>query len=204
MQWPQQRNSNFRQNARRLHGKAGNRSRRRFRPMCTQLPVLSIQTGKRHGRLIRFSRESRSRITTSMRQAPPRSACFFLAPGDVAIVQRAAEAVPVRFPTGHYHGITVTIDPARAPDCLSCFLEDVEVRPSALIEKFCADGACFVTRSSPGVAHIFSELYSVPEGIRKGYFKVKILELLLFLSAFPIQAAQPQHGYSLSQVQLAE
>lgn len=91
-----------------------------------------------------------------------------------------------------------------APDCLSCFLEDVEVRPSALIEKFCADGACFVTRSSPGVAHIFSELYSVPEGIRKGYFKVKILELLLFLSAFPIQAAQPQHGYSLSQVQLAE
>ena len=112
---------------------------------------------------------------------PYGDACFFLAPGDLAIVQRAAEAVPVRFPTGHYHGITVTIDPARAPDCLSCFLEDVEVRPSALIEKFCADGACFVTRSSPGVAHIFSELYSVPEGIRKGYFKVKILELLLFL-----------------------
>ena len=225
MQWPQQRNSNFRQNAGRQHGKAGNRSRRRFRPMCTQLPVLSIPTGKRHGRLTRFSRESRSRITTSMRQAqracaagcleihhcregriayPYGDACFFLAPGDLAIVQRAAEAVPVRFPTGHYHGITVTIDPARAPDCLSCFLEDVEVRPSALIEKFCADGACFVTRSSPGVAHIFSELYSVPEGIRKGYFKVKILELLLFLSAFPIQAAQPQHGYSLSQVQLAE
>lgn len=135
---------------------------------------------------------------------PYGDACFFLAPGDLAIVRRAAEAVPVRFPTGHYHGITVTIDPARAPDCLSCFLEDVEVRPSALIEKFCADGACFVTRSSSGVAHIFSELYSVPEGIRKGYFKVKILELLLFLSAFPIQAAQPQHGYSLSQVQLAE
>ena len=97
---------------------------------------------------------------------PYGDACFFLAPGDLAIVQRAAEAIPVRFPTGHYHGITVTIDPARAPDCLSCFLEDVEVRPSALIEKFCADGACFVTRSSPGVAHIFSELYSVPEGIR--------------------------------------
>ena len=100
--------------------------------------------------------------------------------------------------------ITVSIDPARAPDCLSCFLEDVEVRPSALIEKFCADSACFVTRSSQGVAHIFAELYSVPEAIRKGYFKVKILELLLFLSAFPVQAAQPQHSYPQSQVQLAE
>ena len=98
---------------------------------------------------------------------PYGGACFFLAPGDLAIVQRSA-AAPAHFPTGHYHGITVSIDPARAPDCLSCFLEDVEVRPSALIEKFCADAACFVTRSSEGVAHIFSELYSVPEGIRKG------------------------------------
>ena len=119
-------------------------------------------------------------------------------------MRRSAAAAPARFPTGHYHGITVSIDPARAPDCLSCFLEDVEVRPSALIEKFCADSACFVTRSSQGVAHIFAELYSVPEAIRKGYFKVKILELLLFLSAFPVQAAQPQHSYPQAQVQLAE
>ena len=126
---------------------------------------------------------------------PYGDACFFLSPGDLAIVRRSAAAAPARFPTGHYHGITVSIDPARAPDCLSCFLEDVEVRPSALIEKFCADSACFVTRSSQGVAHIFAELYSVPEAIRKGYFKVKILELLLFLSAFPVQAAQPQHSY---------
>lgn len=54
------------------------------------------------------------------------------------------------------------------------------------------------------MAHIFAELYSVPEAIRKGYFKVKILELLLFLSAFPVQAAQPQHSYPQAQVQLAE
>ena len=85
---------------------------------------------------------------------PYGDACFFLSPGDLAIVRRSAAAAPARFPTGHYHGITVSIDPARAPDCLSCFLEDVEVRPSALIEKFCADSACFVTRSSQGVAHI--------------------------------------------------
>ena len=135
---------------------------------------------------------------------PYGDACFFLSQGDLAIVRRKAAAAPARFPTGHYHGITVSIDPARAPDCLSCFLEDVEVRPSALVEKFCADSACFVTRSSQGVAHIFAELYSVPEAIRKGYFKVKILELLLFLSAFPVQAAQPQHSYPQAQVQLAE
>lgn len=228
MQWPQQRNSNFRQNARRLHGKAGKpqpaplpadvhaatclidsdgEAARTVYPVFPGIEIAYYDVhaaSGRHARAcaagcleIHHCREGRIAY-------PYGDACFFLGAGDLAIVQRAAEAVPVRFPTGHYHGITVTIDPARAPTACRAFLEDVEVRPSALIEKFCADGACFVTRSSPGVAHIFSELYSVPEGIRKGYFKVKILELLLFLSAFPIQAAQPQHGYSLSQVQLAE
>ena len=126
---------------------------------------------------------------------PYGDACFFLSPGDLAIVQRSAAAAPARFPTGHYHGITVSIDPARAPDCLSCFLEDVEVRPSALIEKFCADSACFVTRSSQGVAHIFAELYSVPEAIRKGYFKVKILELLLYLQGMEIPQETAERPY---------
>ena len=50
---------------------------------------------------------------------PYGDACFFLSPGDLAIVQRSAAAAPARFPTGHYHGITVSIDPATAPDCLS-------------------------------------------------------------------------------------
>lgn len=41
---------------------------------------------------------------------PYGGSCFFLAPGDLAIVQRSVAAAPARFPTGHYHGITVSID----------------------------------------------------------------------------------------------
>jgi AraC-like DNA-binding protein len=126
---------------------------------------------------------------------------YFLAPGDLAVSRTGLSDGAARFPTGHYHGITVTIDPARAPDCLSCFLSDVNVRPAALMEKFCADEGYFAARSSARVEHIFSELYSVPEEIRKGYFKVKILELLLFLSALPTERRRA--AYSGSQVQLA-
>ena len=50
--------------------------------------------------------------------------------------------------------------------------------------------------------HIFSELYSVPEGIRKGRFKVKILELLLFLSA--LDTDSKARSFTRSQVRLAE
>ena len=51
------------------------------------------------------------------------------------------------------------------------------------------------------VEHIFSELYAVPAGIRRGYFKVKVLELLLFLSALDV--AHEKHGYTAAQVRLA-
>ena len=126
---------------------------------------------------------------------------YFLAPGDLSVVRRAAIEGEVEFPTGHYHGITVTLDPALAPDCLSCILQDVDVRPSVLAEKFFADSECFVSRSSARVEHIFSELYAVPAGIRRGYFKIKALELLLFLSALDV--AHEKHGYTAAQVRLA-
>ena len=116
---------------------------------------------------------------------------FYLAPGDLSVARQDVLPTLAAFPTGHYHGITVTVDPGLAPRCLSCFLEDVEVQPAALAEKFCAAGGYFAARSSRRVEHVFSELYQVPEDLRRGYLKVKILELLLFLSALEVPA-QPQ------------
>ena len=125
---------------------------------------------------------------------------YFLSQGDLAVMDGSMTGA-AHFPTGHYHGITVTLDTRRAPDCLSCILQDVNVRPDALAEKFCAGSGYFVARSSESVAHIFSELYAVPDGIRKGYFKVKLLELLLFLSALEVQ--HERRSYTSAQVRLA-
>lgn len=126
---------------------------------------------------------------------------YFLAPGGSGRFTqrrlRRGRALPHR---ALPRGITVTIDPAQAPECLSCLLSDVNVRPAALMEKFCANGGYFAARSSASVEHIFSELYSVPEEIRKGYFKVKVLELLLFLSALPTERRRrpiPARRYAL-------
>lgn len=129
---------------------------------------------------------------------------YFLAPGDLSVAWEESLTGPALFPTGHYHGITVALDPARSPDCLSCFLSDVNVGVGTLGDRFLGDTSYFACRSSSGVRHIFSELYSVPESIRKGYFKVKILELLLFLSAFPLEGEPRRRGYSNGQVQLAK
>lgn len=128
----------------------------------------------------------------------------YLAPGDLVAARSSSLPQGSRFPTGHYHGIAVVIDPAAAPECLSCILRDVNVRPAVLMEKLCPGGAVFAARSSRRVKHVFSELYAVPEDIRKGYLKVKLLELLLFLSTLSPDPIHSTHGCTAGQVSLAE
>lgn len=57
---------------------------------------------------------------------------LYLGPGDMSISCKEDAGHDSFFPTGHYHGITVMIDVEKAPECLSCFLDDVNVSPAAL------------------------------------------------------------------------
>ena len=89
--------------------------------------------------------------------------------------------------------------------CLSCFLEDVSVQPERIKQKFSGFQPCFITRSNASVEHIFAELYTVPQDIRLPYFKIKILELMLFLSVFHLESDELLcQGISPYQVKLAK
>ena len=124
------------------------------------------------------------------------------AAGDLKLDLRREHTGEFVFPSCHYHGLTVAfdLDAVALPE----EARDFPVAPADIIARFSLGRYPRILHGLTEAEHIFGELYRVPEKIRIPYFKVKILELLLFLSAFPIQAAQPQHGYSLSQVQLAE
>lgn len=131
---------------------------------------------------------------------------FYLAPGDVSIHRLGNAVREEAFPTSHYHGITIQIDLDHSPQCLSCFLEDVNVQPAAVAEKYLSRGHDhYVLRQLPAVEHIFSELYALPNVVRKGYFKVKILELFLFLTGLErSESVSEQKGLSENQMVLAK
>ncbi len=130
---------------------------------------------------------------------------YYLASGDLSVSRNPETETEAFFPTRHYHGISIQIDTEKAPECLSCFLDDVNVRPSILMKKFCSAQPCFIIRSTESLEHIFSELYTVPDSIRMGYLKIKVLELLLFLSSLDTQISQTeQHSCPPSQVRLAK
>lgn len=130
---------------------------------------------------------------------------WYLTPGDLAIARTNSISSSACFPLCHYHGITVRIDLDKAPKCLSCFLDDVTVQPKAIADKFCGVKGGFLARANPSFEHIFSELYSVPASIKKGYFKIKVLELLLFLSVLDVKQDElPDRSYTKTQVALAK
>lgn len=120
----------------------------------------------------------------------------YLTGGDLAVSDGALWNKSPVFPMKKYEGIEIVIDLDRAPESFFGILDDIDVDPAALKERLCADG-CYIARSSESVLHIFSELYNVPESIRRGYFKVKVLELLLFLSCTK-EESNERAGHSLS------
>lgn len=131
---------------------------------------------------------------------------FYLAPGDISIHRLGAHVREEFYPTSHYHGITIQIDLEKLPPSLNSFLEGVDVEPAALIKKFHLDeNFFFALRQQPSIEHLFSELYTVPKSQRKGYFKVKILEIFLFLNGLEPELTQKeQRALNGGQVELAK
>lgn len=130
---------------------------------------------------------------------------FYLMPGDLSIAIRSEAVQAFHFPLKHYHGITIAINTDIAPKCFSRFLEDVQVQPLNVAKRLCGERNSFIIRGNTVIEHIFSELYSVPEYIKAGYFKVKILELLLILNGItPDENKMPEHSLSISQVKVAK
>lgn len=130
---------------------------------------------------------------------------FYLTPGDLSVAIRSQSVDRYDFPLCHYHGLTIAIDADVAPQCFSQFLEGVQVRPLEMARRLCQGRHSFIARARDYVAHIFSELYSIPEAMKAGYLRVKLLELLMVLDGVePGESKAPQAALSRVQVALAK
>ena len=127
----------------------------------------------------------------------------YLTGGDLVVSDGTFWQKSPVFPMKRYEGIGIVMDLDRTAEGFSDILCDTGVSPAALKERLCSDG-CYIARSSESVLHIFSELYNVPESIRMGYFKVKVLELLLFLSCTKEESNERAcHSLSRAKTRLA-
>lgn len=108
---------------------------------------------------------------------------YYLGPGDLLLhMMDSCADSEMNLPLGFYEGVSIAVD-----------LEQLTRQPPQILEEAGIDGRQFYSRllsngrpvamsSSDKIDHIFSELYDLPENIRIPYYKLKVQELLLFLS----------------------
>lgn len=84
------------------------------------------------------------------------------------------------FPLGYYEGLEIFIDIDVANDSIKEFIPDFDL--IELYESLEKSNGYRLVRANEKIDHVIGELYCVDERIKEPYFKLKCLELLLFVS----------------------
>lgn len=110
------------------------------------------------------------------------NSCCYMAEGDLSIGALTRKKSYSSFPLSHYHGITIIINMDGIIPEVRSIMEMLGIELEKIHTYICKANRCCIMRANPSIEHIFSELYFVREQRKSGYMKIKILELLLFLS----------------------
>lgn len=127
--------------------------------------------------------------------AAQNDAYSYVEAGDLKLDRRLTHTGRFEMPLSHYHGAMVSIDMDTACMSLPLQIKDFPIDLHVLQQKFCSDRYPMVIHGAESIEHIFGELYAVPEKIKRPYFKIKILELLLYLEALEIPKNSEEKPY---------
>lgn len=107
----------------------------------------------------------------------------YLGPGDYSIHTKDVCFTSVMsFPSGYYKGLTIHIDLIRLSSNPPELLKDAGITGELLLKKFCLNGITAAFPKDTKMEAIFSGFYDFPTNLREPYFRLKIQELLLWLS----------------------
>lgn len=124
--------------------------------------------------------------------------CYYMESGDLRFDRMVHHSGEVYFPVSHYHGLAITFLLDYAEKAVQEAMPGVSVDLAALADKFCGREGIYILRKHPSIEHIFSELYNVPAKIRMDYFKIKVMELLIFLQALELSGQKDERPYFYS------
>ncbi len=120
---------------------------------------------------------------------------YYLEKGDLLIDTRVHHKGRVRFPLSHYHGITIAFQPEFAEKALKELMPSLEIDLTGLANKYCGNRQPYVVRTDPSIENLFSQLYRIPKKSRKDYFRIKILELLVYLRDLDFEEHKAEKAY---------
>ena len=120
---------------------------------------------------------------------------IYLGSGDFALhtLETCSDSV-LSFPTGHYEGLTLYIDFNELAENPPELLKDTGICHGLFSNKFWNKSSVASFSGNTQTDYIFSAFYDIPEHLRLTYYKIKSIELLLYLSTMQID-----NGYYLTE-----
>ncbi|EPY2305939.1 helix-turn-helix domain-containing protein [Clostridium sporogenes] len=105
----------------------------------------------------------------------------YIGEGDLAVNPLNNIVISSSFPTKQYRGITVLLHKSLVEKNMKFKFQEYSIDFQKVLNKI-LNKKCLIMRANEHALHIFSELYSACniDSLRKSYFKLKVLELMLF------------------------
>lgn len=108
---------------------------------------------------------------------------IYLNPGDFSLhtMKACADSV-LTFPNNMYQGLSIYIDLPKASETPPDLLKNSNIFETILPKKFCQNDSPAFLAGNEQTESIFSAFYDQPETLMLPYQKIKVLELLLYLT----------------------
>lgn len=127
---------------------------------------------------------------------------IYLNPGDFSLhTMKACTDSVLTFPNNMYQGLSIYIDLPEASGNPPELLRNSDIFETVLPEKFCRNDTPAFLAGNEQTESIFSGFYNQPEALTLPYQKIKILELLLYLTKMEFT---PQNKLAEYQFELSE
>ena len=118
----------------------------------------------------------------------------YLGTGDVTAHSMACCAdSAMMFPLGYSEGISISVDLKQLSSICPEVLKNAGVEADQLQNRFCS-GKPSAIPSCSDLEHIFAPLFSAPVSVRISLLKLKVLEILIYLSNMKVQFTRDYTG----------
>lgn len=121
--------------------------------------------------------------------------CCCINQGEMRIDTRVHHKGRVRFPLHHYHGVTIGFQSGIAEQSIKEMMPAFDIDIHKLLKKFCSSGETCVLSADPSIDNLFTQLYHLPKQSRSDYFKVKVVELLVYLNGVNYEESYSEKPY---------
>lgn len=129
----------------------------------------------------------------------------YLNPGDLEIhTLDCCSSSVIHLPLSHYEGITVLIDVFHLDPVLQNLFDDWHYDPHNLLSALCPLGEPLSLSASMLISSIFSNIYDMPEQHFLPYTRLKIQELLFFLTTIYRKTIPQIQPFTSSQAELIQ